>query len=357
MSVAVCDPEAFYPLRNLVSGPFTDLRQLIEVERFVRAVVLHDEISMELEPCPSDPDSEQDYAEEEEWDGGHNVIVAVGPILSGYDFFTKQEDGRKQETLDISLSPALIAAAREFSKAEAGNVYYRAHVEYLKHIVSVVQRGGSALLAGNFGNAAITISAQYPEKLFETIDRDWDQLAREADAGAVGFIVPPVLSIVLTRCAKRDAIPAVLKDLRDEWASARVKVWDLFGRLKTARTVFEMREVQHELTAASRLLSPIQPKSDIQPVRVLWDLIVGGVVGIATTALMSGGPPNVGAAMGAAMGAASRSIPALLHELGPVLFGRGAFDLAKRIRQETMCVEYDALARLLTDPERQQLGI
>ena len=35
MSVAVCDPEAFYPLRRLVAGPFTDLRELTEVERFV----------------------------------------------------------------------------------------------------------------------------------------------------------------------------------------------------------------------------------------------------------------------------------------------------------------------------------
>jgi hypothetical protein len=46
MSVAVCDQEAFYPLRSLVAGPFTDLRELIEVERFVRTVVLHDEISI-----------------------------------------------------------------------------------------------------------------------------------------------------------------------------------------------------------------------------------------------------------------------------------------------------------------------
>ena len=59
MSVAVCDPEAFYPLRSLVAGPFTDLNELTDIERFVRTVVLHDEISMELEPWPYDPDSQK----------------------------------------------------------------------------------------------------------------------------------------------------------------------------------------------------------------------------------------------------------------------------------------------------------
>ena len=48
MRVTVCDPESFYPLRNLVAGPLTDRHELTAVERFVRTVVLHDEISMEL---------------------------------------------------------------------------------------------------------------------------------------------------------------------------------------------------------------------------------------------------------------------------------------------------------------------
>jgi hypothetical protein len=55
MSVAVCDPDAFYPLRSLVAGPFNDLRDLIEVERFVRTVVLHDEISMGFDWSRSAP--------------------------------------------------------------------------------------------------------------------------------------------------------------------------------------------------------------------------------------------------------------------------------------------------------------
>ncbi len=357
MSVAVCDQEAFYSLRSLIAGPLTDLRELTEVERFVRTVVLHDEISMELEPWAYDPDSEREFTEEEQRDGRRNVIVAVGPVLTGYDFFTERLSVGKPETPDITLSSALIEAARKFSNAEEGNVYYKAHIEYLQRIVSIVHKGGSALLAGEFGSAAIDASSKYPEKLFENLDRDWQQFAREADAGELGFMVPPVLSIILTRCARRNAIPTILKDLRDEWADARAKVWALLDRLKTVHTVAEMQKVQQELVAASRLLFPAQNEIDTRPVRVLWDLIIGSVTGAATTALISGGHPSVGAVIGAAIGAASRSVPPLIYELGPALFGRGAFDLARRVRQEAMRVEYDALARLLTDAEKRKLGL
>lgn len=355
MSVAVCDQEAFYPLRSLVAGPLTDLRELTEVERFVRTVVLHDEISMELEPWPYDPDSEREFTEEEQRPRRRNVIVAVGPVLTGYDFFTEKLGVGKSQTPDITLSSALIEVARKLSNAEEGNVYYKAHIEYLQRIVSIVQKGGSALLVGEFGSAAIDASSKYPEKLFENLDRDWQQFAREADAGELGFIVPPVLSIILTRCARRDAIPTIIKDLRDEWADARAKVWALLGRLKTVPTVVERQKIQQDLAGASRLLSPVPNQIDTRPVRVLWDLFAGSVAG-AATALISGGRPSVGAAIGA-LGMASRSVPPLIHELGPALFGRGAFDLARRVRQEAMRVEYDALVRLLTDAEKRELRL
>jgi len=355
MSVAVCDPEAFYPLRSLVAGPLTDLRELSEVERFVRTVVLHDEISMELEPLPYDPDSEREFTEEEQYVGRRNVLIAIGPVLTGYDFFTERLGVGKPQTADITLSPALTEVVRTFSNAEEGNVYYNAHIEYLQRIVNTVRKGGSALLFGEFGSAAIDASSKYPEKLFENLDRDWQQVARDVDAGEIGFMVPPVLSIILTRCARRDAIPDIIKDLRDEWTDARTKTWALLDRFKTVQTVAEGQKIQQELAAASRLLSPAKNEIDTRPFRVLWDFIAGSVAG-ATTALISGGRPGVGAAIGA-LGMGARSVPPLIYELGPVLFGRGAFDLARRVRQEAMRVEYDALARLLTDAEKLKLGL
>jgi hypothetical protein len=48
MRGAVCDLEAFNPLLSLVRGPLIDLHELTEVERFVRTVVLHDEVSLRI---------------------------------------------------------------------------------------------------------------------------------------------------------------------------------------------------------------------------------------------------------------------------------------------------------------------
>ena len=132
MSIAVCDQDAFYPLRNLVTGPFTDYHELAEVERFVRTVVLHDEITMELEPLPHDPYSEEEIPEEEWHDGKRTVIVAYGPVLSDYDFFTSRLSGGKPATPEITLATLLKAKAQEFANAGEGNAYYRAHIEYLR---------------------------------------------------------------------------------------------------------------------------------------------------------------------------------------------------------------------------------
>jgi hypothetical protein len=70
---------------------------------------------------------------------------------------------------------------------------------------------------------------------------------------------------------------------------------------------------------------------------------------------LSGGKPLIGGVAGAATQAA-RNLPAFTHEFGAMLFGRGAFDLARRVRRAVSQIELDALPRLLTAVEREQLG-
>jgi hypothetical protein len=317
------------------------LNKLNEVERFVRTVVLHDEISMELEPLSYIPDDDTVSFK----DGVRQVLVAIGPGLTDYDFFIDTIGIKRPDITDIKLSQSLIKIVRKYSNAEEGNVYFDAHIDYVKH---------SALLAGKFGSNIISTSSEYPKKLFENLDQDWRQLARDVDAGKLRFIVPPILSIVLTRCARRDAIPYVLKDLRNEWADARKKVWQLIDKLKTARTIEEWQNTRQELEKASLLMSPAQ-NIGTSPLRILWDLTVGSLTG-ATIASVSGGHPEIGAITGL-IGKTFQSGSSLISEFGPTLFRRGAFDLANRVHRESLSVEYDSLSRLLTNAERVKLGL
>jgi len=241
--------------------------------------------------------------------------------------------------------------AWEFSNAETGNIYYKAHVEYLQHVVGVVRKGGSAILEDKFGSTAIAAASKYPEEMFHDLDQEWQELAEKLDAGKTGFTVPPVLAIVLTRCSKREQIPFVIKDLKEEWAHARRKVWDLLDRLRNPKSVAEASKITKELEEASKLMAFPKSEKRVRSVRVLWNLVVAGGLG-SVASLVSSGEPLIGAAT-AVLGATAP----YLCELGPTLFGRGAFDLSRRVRREALRVEYDALSKLLTDSEKRSLGL
>jgi hypothetical protein len=216
MSIAACDPEAFYPLRSLVKGPFENLDDLPAIERFVRTVVLHDEIYMEGGLLAFDPEAEVELSEEEKQAGGRSVIVALRPTLDGYDFFT-DTTGPPLPVPEVELSQALIETAAQSSNAGEGNVYFKAHVDYLKRLIGLVEQGGSLLLCDEFGQEVLETAQRYPEGLFRQLDHDWQNYAQQVQQDGSRFLVPPVLGIVLTRAARREAIPTVIRDLREEW--------------------------------------------------------------------------------------------------------------------------------------------
>jgi hypothetical protein len=93
---------------------------------------------------------------------------------------------------------------------------------------------------------------------------------------------------------------------------------------------------------------------ETRPMQVFWEL-VSAATACAVIASLTGGRTQIGALAGL-VGQAARTIPQQ-GDFGRMLFGRGAFDLARRVRAETMRIEPDALARLLTDSEKQSLGL
>jgi hypothetical protein len=381
---ACSDFAAFNPLRRLVCGPFEATDDLNDIERFVRTVVLHDEMVMPLEPLPFeaskdlviDQDKYRSMIVEsmvEPKREGHdiewsfnletNVATPVGfrADTTGFSFFQPLETrfGRGLEHAraleEIKLADPIMDIALECCSRQEDHGHLPTYLLYLKEIFGTVHSGGSVLVSNEWGRRAVAAARRYPEQMFEKLDEDWQKYARQLGDRGSRLAVPPVLGIVLTRCARRDAIPKVIVDLRDEWHDARRRVWELLDALRMCGTLREAVEIDRELADASRLFSPADTALDSRPLRVLWEIVAAGVAGAGVAAL-SGGKPVIGAVAGAVTQAA-RNLPAFTHEFGATLFGRGAFDLARRVRREVSRTELDALPRLLTDAEKQKLGL
>lgn len=413
MKRAISDYEAFLPLQRLVSGPFTNADDLPAVERFIRTLLLHDEMILETFPKVAYLDETGKFKKTNFIGTAHeasafsfsadgfeclltrlSLDVYVGKGADGFamQFFTRSEGfpqmgtplrmGRGEGTFveskvlsdasraahirgtqfdkevsaaaaAIELTPGVIQLAARYAE-HGGAAGYEAYLACIRRVLAVVVQGGSALLESEFGVLAITIVRRYPELLFQNLDEKWQQYARQVDEDGLRLLIPPVLGIVLTRCARRDAIPSVIKDLRDEWSGARQKVWNLLDTLRVCRTLGEAVEIRNELAEASRLFSPERTEIDTRPLRVFWEILAAAGAG-AGVAQLSGGNPIIGAATNT-LGQVARSVPTLAHEFGSALFGRGAFDFARRVRRAVSQVELDALPRLLSDAERQTLG-
>jgi len=358
--IAVCDTSAFLPLRQLILGPLESTEDLLSIECFLRTVLLHDEIILEFEPIKTQPALTvgtvlQVFPTSVTEGPGkkiafHKAALCVGVDISEFGFFGELET----DSHELAIASSLVDATLNYTCAKPDESLFQAHMTYLGRVLSIVYRGGSALLSSDFGRAILDIAAAYPKELFEHLDTDWQQFASKINEDGLGLLVPPLTGMVLTRCARREAIPLVIRELREEWADARRRLWTTLEALRVSRSLDEAQEIRREISEASRLFSPLANDCDIRPVRVLWDIVAGVGAG-AIVAHLSGGKPILGAATGG-IAQAARSVPAFVHDFGAALFGRGAFDLARRVRRAVSEIELDALPRLLSDAEKQKLG-
>jgi hypothetical protein len=195
MKTAICDLEAFVPFRRLVSGPLTNSGDLPHIERFVRTVVLHDDMVIVPRPLPFRP-NENEYemplgtinAQELSSRGsitfhvdlhshanGRVSAKSTADLPGGFDFIRIKDSTGSS---DIALPASLIALVTSFAKAPQDSRYSRAHVEFLCQIMATIKNGGSALLLSDFGQQAIDTVQRYPAELFSTLDADWQRYAR-----------------------------------------------------------------------------------------------------------------------------------------------------------------------------------
>jgi hypothetical protein len=130
---------------------------------------------------------------------------------------------------------------------------------------------------------------------------------------------------------------------------------DAIESIKGARNIKEAGEIRQQLNEASSLIDASGNATKSGPIQVLWDLVIGSIAGIGVS-LLTNTSPAVGAGIGA-LNAAMRTGPSLIRNLGSTLFSRGAFNIARQIKKEAMQVEYNVFSRLLTDSEKNKLGL
>jgi hypothetical protein len=356
MNKAVFDQDAFYPFRRLIHGGISEASDLPVIERFLRAIVLHDEMVMIGQPMPRPSGDEEEWTEEEIERGGRNVIVGFAPVLDGYEGLLSTEF--RVDDVEVTPSQRLVDLAAELSGAGPDDPYYKAHLGYLKQMTGILATGGSVVCEGDVGTAAFEQRDHLPEGLFAFLDADWGAYAQSAQEG-LDLIVPPVLAIVLSRAARRERLLDIIRDLRNEWSEPRRKVWNLLSALRSAETIKETNEVRAELKAAATLFSPSQAEPGLSPVRVLWDVFAVGAVGVATG--IASGSPEAGVA--AALGTAAKdAVEKSIREVpvaGRYWLGTGAFDLARRVRREMLRMEIfgTLLNRHLSTDEKKALGL
>src|SRR6266481_7702658 len=370
---AVFDIGGLHGLSLLIDGPISKADDLNAIEESLRAIVLHDEaiilpVPMAVSPFTIKGSGKLDSSSSQKRIPVTIKSVCVGksPTTASFKFLEEFPSGewaatsispadlygllipRRESDLvpDIHLSDSLLHIVAEYSGAKAGNPHYEVHSDFLKTIFWAVRNGGSAVCKLSFARAAIETASTFPVQLFQNLDEDWKDFSQRLRNATIGPVVPPVMSIVMSRSARRETIPAIISDLRDEWAMARSKVWDLTDQLHTAKTVLHASDILRQLTDASRYFTTLQHESSSHPLQIFWELFVGGFGG-AVIGSLAGGSPVIGAATGV-VGQAIRTTQKDVN-LGSALFGRGAFDLARRVRREINRVDLNGIQAMLTD--------
>jgi hypothetical protein len=147
-------------------------------------------------------------------------------------------------------------------------------LEYAKTLVRL-HRGGAVV----FTETAIGktchehIFSQYPRAIFESLDTSWPAYLRKAMGPGIGISVPPVLACVLTNAGgKRHEIMFAIRDLREQYATARQELWDYLEQMWKAPTLKEQLELLADLENASASLFQASFPERFPFLETAWDI-------------------------------------------------------------------------------------
>jgi hypothetical protein len=91
----------------------------------------------------------------------------------------------------------------------------------------------------------------WPAKLLERFGEEFQEAARQLRGPGIGISVPPLVSLVLSRARRRDDVPSVIKEFREEYAEARISLWNLLEKMWEAPTLRAQVQMLRQLESAA----------------------------------------------------------------------------------------------------------
>lgn len=131
----------------------------------------------------------------------------------------------------------------------------------------------------------------WPRHLFEILGEDFEQQSRLIAAPNVAFGLPPLLSILLGRAARRTQIPFEISAMREEYASARTELWALLANMWRAESFAKQVKLARALQMAAKSIVPAAFRGRANAIDLAIDVASVNLPGIARQ-LLEADEPN-----------------------------------------------------------------
>jgi hypothetical protein len=127
--------------------------------------------------------------------------------------------------------------------------------EYLAYLVGLHRRGFTVYSYTPAARVcAKHLFSLWPGRIFERLDDEFRRASKELVGPGIGFPLPPLITVVLSRAKKRSRIPDEIRNLREEFQPSRTELWSLLIEMWNAPTMKQQVRILRNLNSAANSL-------------------------------------------------------------------------------------------------------
>ena len=216
------DTESAAALGRIVDGPIQSRADITKAETALRAVLLHEIVDIAI-PCVKARHSNgvAAYARFDTAIRGQAAFEAMNAAPCCDHLLAVELIGVQSGEITESTNPHSTLVGRPFDDHSRNYRDLFATSAKVANAFPMQLGAASHFSAEDFVAATRSSTAGFINDLYQRIERPWMTIAQSEPSLFIDVKLPPLIAIVLTRAARRADIPQVLRDLREELASAR----------------------------------------------------------------------------------------------------------------------------------------